>query len=175
MPLDSCEAMQGEFESPTADFYSDTFEYIKPSAPPPVPVVIDQGSPYQPEENSDYCDLDEGSEGTNYQADSYLDLDTANYYLDQITHGSSQYVKVEPSLETSDCFGQYPESATNVEDIAIQACRQDVEETCHCLGIDRGWSCLVLALTMLNFLNGIIHLLFLALSIIILRDIKMKT
>ena len=32
-----------------------------------------------------------------------------------------------------------------------------------------------LTLTMLNFLIGIIHLTFLALSIIILRDIKMKT
>ena len=32
-----------------------------------------------------------------------------------------------------------------------------------------------LTLSMLNFLNGIIHLPFLALSIIILRDIKMRT
>ena len=33
----------------------------------------------------------------------------------------------------------------------------------------------ILTLTMPNFLNGIIHLPFLALSIIIFRDIKMKT
>ena len=36
-------------------------------------------------------------------------------------------------------------------------------------------SLIILTLTMANFLNGIIQLPFLALSIIILRDIKMKT
>ena len=34
---------------------------------------------------------------------------------------------------------------------------------------------MILTLTMLNFLNGIIHLTCFALSIIIFRDIKMKT
>ena len=33
----------------------------------------------------------------------------------------------------------------------------------------------ILTITMPNFLNGIIHLIFLTLSIIIFRDIKMKT
>ena len=35
--------------------------------------------------------------------------------------------------------------------------------------------CWVLTLNLVNFLNGVIHLVFLALSIFIFRDIKMRT
>ena len=42
-------------------------------------------------------------------------------------------------------------------------------------GKNRQVSCFLLTLTVLNFLNGIIHLSFLKLPIIIFKDVKIKT
>lgn len=136
-PLDSLEAMQGDFEHPSTDFYSETFDFTKSSALPPVPVAADQGSPYQPDETSDYFDLDDSADCSRFSPDSYVDLNRTNFYLDQLSHVPQARGNMDQnSLDSSENYGQYSETA-NVEDIAIQECRQDVEETCMCLGIDR--------------------------------------
>ncbi|XP_053384236.1 SAM pointed domain-containing Ets transcription factor-like isoform X2 [Mercenaria mercenaria] len=139
MLLDSLEAMQTDLEAPSTDFYADDLDFRK-SPITEVPIAGEQGSPYQPEETQDYCNLDERRDLTIYQRD--------DVYMDR-TSVSPEHHLCDSSVqdrgtENLESFGYYtvcPQRRSNLQDQlttrAFAVCLQDVEDTCRCLGIAR--------------------------------------